>query len=60
MRIDCAVCDKEYARGAANSCKKYTDTFKDSIYFLLGTAGLLTIAVGAILAIYLVSREIGH
>lgn len=55
----CAVCAEGYGRGVANACHECTESFKGGMYFVMALAMLLTIIVGTLLAIYLVSGEGG-
>lgn len=52
---DCAVCSEGYGRGVANACHKCTASIKNGMYFILAVSGLLTLIVGVLLAVYLVS-----
>lgn len=54
---DCAVCASGYGGGVANECHLCTAGFKGGMYFLLALATLLTIGVGFLLAVYLVSED---
>lgn len=51
---DCAVCSSGYGRGVANECHRCTETFKGGMYFVAAVALLLTVVVGALLAVFLV------
>lgn len=55
---DCAVCEKDYGRGAGRSCHKCTPEFLLLMYFLLAMGLALTIVVGGLLTVYLVSGSV--
>lgn len=58
LLTDCAVCDNNYGRGAGRSCHKCTTEFLIVMYFLLAMSLTLTIVVGSLLTVYLVSGSV--
>lgn len=58
LLTDCAVCEKNYGRGAGRSCHKCTTKFLIVMYCLLTTGLALTIILGGLLTVYLVRRRV--
>ncbi len=56
--IVCAVCSSGYGAGVANSCHRCSSSVKSGTYFVAATTSLLALALGALLAVYLVSEAV--
>lgn len=58
LLTDCAVCEKSYGRGAGRSCPKCTTEFLIVMYCPLAIGLALTIVLGGLLIVYLVSASV--